>query len=427
MKKITRSYRKILLEVIAALALGSSAFAQVPQKFLTVGPKTNDNKGIKFNRNSSTPPQIRWNEGGSVLQFSNDGSTFFSIPSTAINLAVTTKTTNYTVTTNDDVVLGDATGGGFTLTLPSASGNSGKVLYLLKIDSTTNVVTISGTVDGVTNPTLTVIGQTTQIISDGTVWRTSNHKSKGLVSKTANYTLLLTDEVATVDASGGAFTITLPSAASAFGRTFTITRTDNTIANAVTISGTISGASDWKLFTQDETLTIYSNGTEYKVLNHYAQTPWYSAGTTTITGTTSNPTKASSVVTDTVYWRRLGNTAEIWFVYKHTNATGSANGSGDYLFAQPSGLTIDTTTVVLYSTVLGVSSPSPTNNLGIGNATNATTNSLGTISAYDTTHVRILPHGSTANGSVASSNFSITGSTIVYGGVYKAPIVNWKQ
>lgn len=81
MKSFTRSYCLLLLEVIATLAVASTSLAQVPQNNLTIGPKTNVNKGLKFNRNSSTPPQIRWNEGAAALQYSNDGTNFASFVS----------------------------------------------------------------------------------------------------------------------------------------------------------------------------------------------------------------------------------------------------------------------------------------------------------------------------------------------------------
>lgn len=52
-----------------------------PSKTLTIGPKTNDNKTLKFNRNSSTPPSVRWNESASKLQFTNDGTNFSDLGS----------------------------------------------------------------------------------------------------------------------------------------------------------------------------------------------------------------------------------------------------------------------------------------------------------------------------------------------------------
>lgn len=426
--------KKLYLMYTFLLFLPIFAAAQVPQNFLTIGPKTNVNKGIKFNRNSSTPPQIRWLESSSVLQFSNDGSTFFNFPSTAINLSVSTKTGNYTILSTDDVIEADASSGAFTLTLPTPAGNSGKILYLVKIDST-NVVSITGTIDGVTNPSLTVVGQVLQIFSDGGVWRTNNQKSRGVVSKTGNYTLLLSDEIVKVDGSGGAFTITLPSASSAQGRTFILKRTDNTIANAVTISGTIDGASDWKLFTQNESMAIYSDGSEYKLLSHYAETDWVSAGTVTITATTTNPTKGTAtIVTDEVRWKRQGNSVRVREIF-WKSATGTAtSGSGMYLFGMPANITIDTSKLVADTNLYVAATSNPRSNI-VGNAYGAGaagTGYTGQVAVYDSGTVTLnfvegTTSGSGSVGSVSSSVLPLAGSAVTnYEMDFLVPVSGWK-
>lgn len=73
--------------------------------------------------------------------------------SAAAALAVTTKTSSYTITSSDDIILGNTNA--ITLTLPAASSNSGKVFYIKKIGSDANAVTIaragSDTIDGQTS------------------------------------------------------------------------------------------------------------------------------------------------------------------------------------------------------------------------------------------------------------------------------------
>jgi hypothetical protein len=69
-------------------------------------------------------------------------------------------------------------------------------------------------------------------------------------------------------------------------------------------------------------------------------TDWQSY-TMTITGSSSNPTKASSPAKDQAYWRRNGSNMEIRYDYGHTSSAGAAAGSGDYRFSLPSGYTID--------------------------------------------------------------------------------------
>lgn len=89
-------------------------------------------------------------------------------------LSVASKTANYTITTSDNIVLGDSSGGTFTLTLPTAVGNTN--LYTLKkIDSTATAVSIattsSQTIDGITTAALTSQYESLQLYSDGSNWQ----------------------------------------------------------------------------------------------------------------------------------------------------------------------------------------------------------------------------------------------------------------
>lgn len=90
-------------------------------------------------------------------------------------LSVVNKTTTYTALTSDDVITADASSGAFTITLYTASGNTGKVLTLKRTDSSVNAVTIDGsgseTIDGSTTVDLTEEDETIQIVSDGTNWQ----------------------------------------------------------------------------------------------------------------------------------------------------------------------------------------------------------------------------------------------------------------
>jgi hypothetical protein len=70
---------------------------------------------------------------------------------------------------------------------------------------------------------------------------------------------------------------------------------------------------------------------------------WTSAGATTITATTTNPTKGTTT-SDNISYRQLG--AKEWeavMTYVQTAFTGGTNGSGDYLITLPNGLSFDTT------------------------------------------------------------------------------------
>lgn len=85
-----------------------------------------------------------------------------------------TKTTTYTALYSDEVLLGDATGGAFTITLPTAVGNEGKPFTVKRINSGANAVTIgttsSETIDGSTTVALSSQYAFRSVISDGTNW-----------------------------------------------------------------------------------------------------------------------------------------------------------------------------------------------------------------------------------------------------------------
>lgn len=93
---------------------------------------------------------------------------------TTNNKNVATKTANYTALQSDDVILGDATSGAITITLPTAVGNTGEVFHIKKIDSSVNAVAIattsSQTIDGaLTQPILTQY-QNITVVSNGVGW-----------------------------------------------------------------------------------------------------------------------------------------------------------------------------------------------------------------------------------------------------------------
>lgn len=110
---------------------------------------------------------------GTSGQFLKIGST---IPEWADVSAqsVTSKTTTYTATVSDDLILCNSSGGAFTVTLYAASGNSGKILKIKKTDSSVNAVTIDGnaseTIDGALTTTLSTQYEIITIICDGSNW-----------------------------------------------------------------------------------------------------------------------------------------------------------------------------------------------------------------------------------------------------------------
>lgn len=108
-------------------------------------------------------------------------------------LAVTSKTTTYTATTSDDVILASTSGGAWTLTLYAASGNSGKILTIKKTTNDFTVLTIDGnsseTIDGQTTTTLNTQYESIRIICDGTNWHILDRKiDSSWISYTPSFT-----------------------------------------------------------------------------------------------------------------------------------------------------------------------------------------------------------------------------------------------
>lgn len=106
----------------------------------------------------------RWRDGGL--------RTFDDTPAN-IPWATTAVTTTYTVQPFDRVVLADATGGAFTVTLPNAYGRRGQQPIFVKRTSAANNVTVAsagGTIDGSATQTLTSQYAVQGYCSDGSVW-----------------------------------------------------------------------------------------------------------------------------------------------------------------------------------------------------------------------------------------------------------------
>ena len=91
-----------------------------------------------------------------------------------------------------------------------------------------------------------------------------------ITSKTAAYTIGAADSVILCDATSGAFTVTLLSAASIAGRQYTIKRTSALTLNSVTIAAasgeSIDGASTKVLSTGLDSVTVVSDGTNWWIV-----------------------------------------------------------------------------------------------------------------------------------------------------------------
>lgn len=232
--------------------------------------------------------------------------------------------------------------------------------------------------------------------------------------------------------SGASFTEYLPAATLNRGNILTFIHNGTSISQVYTLDGfgseTIGGSTTYGLYTNGETLRIISNGSNWLVLNHYAETAWADAGTITIGAITSAPTKGSAQSVDKFWWRRSGNTLWGRFEFRQTNATSSAGGTGDYLYtAVPSGAAIDTDVIAEYTTAEGAASPYYAQNVvGTGTITNGSDE--GTIYAvvYDTTQIRFAENGDATTGYIGSGHIPITTTDYSIGIIFSLPITGWK-
>lgn len=187
------------------------------------------------------------------------------------------KTASYTAAVTDQLAVLDSTSGALTVTLPAAASSTNATLWFL-VKAATNTITIDGnaseTIDGQTTLVLKNKYQWTMLWCDGTGWWSLNFGDqqirRSFRTETATYTAVLSDEVILADATVGAFTINLPTAASAAGKQYTIKATSVAGGN-VTIdangSETIDGATTLVLSTTNRSVVIASTGSNWQILS----------------------------------------------------------------------------------------------------------------------------------------------------------------
>ncbi len=181
---------------------------------------------------------------------------------TTPNIGVATATS-----VNKITITAPATGATLTLAEGSSLVTSGANSITLTSTGATNVtlpttgtlITLAGS-EILTNKTLTTPVLTTPDVNGIIV---------AYVSKSGAYTATATDEVIDCDGTGGAFSITLPTAVGIAGTRYTIRKSDGG-GNAITIDGsgaeTINGSATVALSAQYNYRTIVSDGTNWIVV-----------------------------------------------------------------------------------------------------------------------------------------------------------------
>ena len=141
----------------------------------------------------------------------------------------------------------------------------------------------------------------------------------------------------------------------------------------------------------------------------------WQSGASVITASGGNPTKGT-IVTDKVYWRRVGDSMEIRVDYQQSAA--GAAGSGQYLWTIPDGKTIDTSKVRVYTGVITAGT------VGTGVWTDAASfNRFLAAMLYDTTHFRLLDP---TTGFFSSSTVTFaTYAGWAFSVTFTVPILEW--
>jgi|CXWL01.1.fsa_nt_gi hypothetical protein len=238
----------------------------------------------------------------------------------------------------------------------------------------------------------------------------------------------------TLDLSGASFTQTIYTAVGNTGKILEIIHSGTSLTQEYTLNSTsgqtIGGHASGvlKLYTNGERFKIQSDGSNWRIVEHKAETNFVDAGALVITASTTDPTKGGTVVLDKVYWRRVGQNAHIMMNYRQT--TVGVNGSGDYLFNIPSGLVIDTGIIGAEATAQGVGSSIRNSNLGnfFGHLA-ATVNMSGGIALWDSTKVTVnmcaTATTSSSLGTVGSGYAALGNASVSYHLNFTAPIVGW--
>lgn len=115
--------------------------------------------------------------------------------------------------------------------------------------------------------TATTPARSDHVHAHGTAYRGGHTRT--IVSKTANYTAVTTDDVILTDATSGAFTITLYAASGNTGKVLTIKKTDSG-TNGVTVdanaSELIDGQTTYILTNQYDSIDILCDGTGWQIV-----------------------------------------------------------------------------------------------------------------------------------------------------------------
>jgi hypothetical protein len=255
--------------------------------------------------------------------------------------------------------------------------------------------------------------------------------------KTTTYSILADDELVLGDVSGGAFTMTLPTAVGRKGKRYRIIQTGAVSTNALTIATTSSqtlggttAPTSRKMFSKGEMYEFQSDGANWQIVNRFIPSDEIDTGACTFTATTT-PTVKGTFAVDKLYVSRIGDKARFRYEGRYTSA-GSAT-TGDILFGLPTAYPLHTSNT-FYTTVEGAGGFNFTSGLGscsVGFQSAA--NGIGVIVPYNANKVRMAVIQFAAGSPntvgavfVGDGGFDQVGTSGYYTFDFMARIVDWE-
>ncbi len=171
-------------QILQAIASQSVNIFEAQDSAGTVLASIDESGGFVFNENGLDADCRIEGNGDANLFYTDAGNDSVGIRtatpnstlqiSGSISTPVSTKTTTYTLTETDNILLGDATSATFTITLPTAVGINGRRYTIKKTDSSINFVTVDGdgseTIDGDTSFDLELQDEVIEVVSNGNNW-----------------------------------------------------------------------------------------------------------------------------------------------------------------------------------------------------------------------------------------------------------------
>lgn len=261
------------------------------------------------------------------------------LPLITTGSTVVSKSSAYNVPSTGYVVI--MSGASWSVTLPDATVyTTGSIVLQHNGSGLNQAYTILTTSSQTINPgaiasggyVLSTVGETLTLISNGSNWTIQDHVTN---------TDWITDTTSNVGIY--AFTISSGTYSGTLGATYTNNSNTYTLAETFTTSAT----------------TIYligppaptSTGTLTNTGGTHSGNPVYTAvsgSPVNPTATTTSPVFYGSPTTNQTYWRRTGRFMELWINF-YQSVAGTSAGSGDYIWAMPTGASIDTTYATTYT------------------------------------------------------------------------------